>query len=85
MRTTHNALWLAAVVAAWILGYLDAPFWMIGVGCALLAVSIFLELRTSNRHLRGQHLAARVLAKATVQLGSVLLVYFGGVAVREFR
>ena len=84
MRTTHDALWLVAVAAAWILGYLDAPFWMIAIGCALLAVSIFLELRKSDRYLCGQHPAARVLAQVTVQVGSVLLVYFGGVAVREF-
>ncbi len=84
MQTTHDALWIAAVVTAWVLGYLGAPFWMIGVGCALLTFSLFLELRGSiDRYSRGYPFAARALAKATVQIGLVLLVYAAGLTARQ--
>jgi hypothetical protein len=84
MQTTHDALWIAAVATAWVLGYLGAQFWMIGVGCALLTFSLFLELRgSSDRYSREYPFAARALAKATVQIGLVLLVYVAGLAARQ--
>ena len=84
MHANHEVLWRLVVGAAWLLGYVAAPVWMPITAAALVAVSLWLDLRAEVVRIQGGPMPERAtinaIRRCSTQTGIVLTAYLGGLA-----